>query len=57
MTKEEKLEKVCLDFGLLSEEKQEYVLGMLQALVFIKDEFKPVIELAQNIQEEKQEMR
>jgi hypothetical protein len=38
MTTEEKLEKVYREFCLLSEEKQEYILGMLQALVYAKDE-------------------
>jgi hypothetical protein len=40
MTKKEKLNKVCKDFSSLTEEKQEYVLGILQALVFAKDEAK-----------------
>jgi hypothetical protein len=34
MTKEEKLNKVVQDFSSLPEEKQNYVLGVLQALVF-----------------------
>ena len=34
MTKEEKLEKVTEGFSLLPDEKQEYILGILQALVF-----------------------
>jgi hypothetical protein len=34
MTKEEKLEKVTRDFSVLQEEKQDYILGILQALVF-----------------------
>ncbi|MDR2480628.1 MAG: hypothetical protein LBD48_15120 [Treponema sp.] len=34
MTKEEKLTKICTDFSSLSEEKQDYILGILQALVF-----------------------
>jgi len=34
MAKEEKLEKAVKNFCLLSEEKQEYILGILQALVF-----------------------
>jgi hypothetical protein len=38
MTKEEKLEKIRNDFVLLSEEKQDYILGILQALAFAKDE-------------------
>jgi len=34
MTREEKLDKVVQDFSSLPEEKQNYVLGVLQALVF-----------------------
>lgn len=34
MTKEEKLNKACNDFSSLSEEKQDYILGILQALSF-----------------------
>ena len=34
MTKKEKLAKVTENFCLLSEGKQEYILGILQALVF-----------------------
>ena len=37
MTKEEKLDKVTRDFSLLPEEKQDYILGVLQALVFAHD--------------------
>jgi len=37
MTKEEKLDKVTHDFSLLPEEKQDYILGVLQALVFAHD--------------------
>ena len=33
---EEKLKKVCDDFSLLNEKQQEYILGILQALVFAK---------------------
>jgi hypothetical protein len=40
MTKEEKLDKVCKDFSTLDGEKQDYVLGILQALVFAHDEQK-----------------
>jgi hypothetical protein len=36
MTQEEKLKKVCNDFSLLNEEQQNYILGILQALVFAK---------------------
>jgi hypothetical protein len=38
MTKEEKLDNVCKDFAMLSGDKQDYVLGILQALVFAKNE-------------------
>ena len=34
MLQDEKLKKVCNDFSLLNEEQQEYILGILQALVF-----------------------
>ena len=34
---EEKLQKVCNDFSLLNEEQQDYILGILQALVFAKN--------------------
>lgn len=37
MVYDEKLKKVCNDFSLLSEEKQDYILGILQALVFAKN--------------------
>ena len=36
MNKDEKLEKVSKDFSLLSEEQQDYILGIIQALVFAK---------------------
>jgi hypothetical protein len=52
MTKEEKLEKIYRDFSSLSEEKQEYILGMLQALTYAKDELKPVVELVHGIEKE-----
>jgi predicted GTPase len=51
MTKEEKLEKMCRDFRSLSEAKQEYILGMLQALKFAGDELRPVMDLVQGMQE------
>jgi hypothetical protein len=38
MTQEEKLDKVCKDFASLRGDKQDYILGILQALVFAKDE-------------------
>jgi len=34
MTKEDKLERLTNIFPLLPEEKQDYILGILQALVF-----------------------
>jgi len=34
MNYDEKLEKVCKDFSNLSDEQQDYILGILQALVF-----------------------
>jgi hypothetical protein len=37
MTKEEKLDKVTKDFSLLSEAKQDYILGVVQALAFAND--------------------
>lgn len=37
MNYDEKLKKVCGDFSLLSEEQQDYILGILQALVFAKN--------------------
>jgi hypothetical protein len=40
MTQEEKLDKVCRDFSSLNGEKQDYILGVLQALVFAKDEMR-----------------
>jgi len=40
MIQEEKLKKVCDDFSLLSEEQQDYILGVLQALVFAKSAYK-----------------
>jgi len=33
---EERLQKVCNDFSLLNEKQQDYILGILQALVFAK---------------------
>ena len=42
MIQEEKLKKVCDDFSALSEEQQDYVLGILQALVFAKSAYKQI---------------
>ncbi|MCL2442100.1 MAG: hypothetical protein FWD13_01375 [Treponema sp.] len=39
MNQEEKLKKACDDFSLLSEEQQDYILGILQALVFAKSTY------------------
>jgi len=36
MIQDEKLKKVCDDFSLLNEKQQDYILGILQALVFAK---------------------
>ena len=38
MSEDEKLSKVARDFSMLPEEKQDYVLGILQALAFAGDE-------------------
>jgi hypothetical protein len=38
---EEKLKKVCDDFSLLNEEQQNYILGIMQALVFAKNTSQP----------------
>jgi len=37
MVHNEKLDKVCHDFLLLNEDRQDYILGILQALVFAKN--------------------
>ena len=37
MTEDEKLSKVVRNFSMLPEEKQDLVLGILQALVFAGD--------------------
>jgi hypothetical protein len=39
MHQEEKLKKVCDDFSLLNEDQQDYILGILQALVFAKSSY------------------
>ena len=36
MIHEEKLKKVCNDFSLLNEQQQDYILGIIQALIFAK---------------------
>jgi hypothetical protein len=37
VTQKEKLDKIARDFSLLPEEKQDYILGVLQALVFARE--------------------
>jgi hypothetical protein len=37
MIQEDKIKKVCSDFSLLNDEQQDYILGILQALVFAKN--------------------
>jgi len=44
MNNEERLKKVCDDFSLLSDDKQEYILGILQALVYAKTANNPPIQ-------------
>ena len=39
MIQEDKLKKVCNDFSLLSEGQQDYIIGILQALVFAKSAY------------------
>jgi hypothetical protein len=39
MVEEEKLKKICKDFSSLSEEHQDYILGILHALVFAKSAY------------------
>jgi hypothetical protein len=46
MTKEEKIAKVVKDFSALPEEKQDYILGILQALAFANNEGKEKAESA-----------
>jgi len=40
MIQEEKTKKVCDDFSLLKAEQQDYILGILQALVFANSTYK-----------------
>ena len=37
MVHDERLKKVCNDFLLLNDEQQDYILGILQALVYAKN--------------------
>ena len=39
MAEDEKLKKVCSDFSLLDEGQQDYILGIIQALVFAKTSY------------------
>jgi len=36
MISEEKLEKVCKDFSKLTSEQQDYIIGIMQALLYAK---------------------
>ena len=36
MIQEDKLKKICNDFSLLNEQQQDYILGIIQALIFAK---------------------
>ena len=38
MTETERIDKVIQGFSRLSEEKQTYILGIIQALVYVNDE-------------------
>ena len=40
MDKNEKLNKVCNDFVMLNDDQQDYILGILQALVFARKNLK-----------------
>jgi len=37
MIDEERLKKVCDDFSSLNDDQQDYILGILQAMVFAKN--------------------
>jgi hypothetical protein len=52
MTNEEKLEKVTKGFSLLSEEKQDYILGIIQSLAFAHDFPASSISIPHNKKEE-----
>jgi hypothetical protein len=41
MIQNEKFEKMCKDFLLLDDNQQDYILGILQALVFAKNTCNP----------------
>jgi hypothetical protein len=46
MTKEAKLGKAIRDFSALPEDKKDYILGILQAMVFACNEGKEKVETA-----------
>jgi hypothetical protein len=50
---EEKLKKVCDDFTLLNDEQQDYILGILQALVFAKSSSRHESETPPQLEESK----
>ena len=37
MIHKKKLKRICDDFSLLNEDQQDYILGILQALVFARE--------------------
>jgi len=39
MNQDEKLEKICTDFSKLNADQQDYILGILQALVYAKSAY------------------
>jgi len=51
MTKAEKLEKITRDFSQLPDEKQDYILGIIQSLAFAHD-FPDNSETASGMKEE-----
>ena len=51
---EEKFKKLCQDFSLLSDEKQDYVLGMVRALAFAANKETPASGTEINPAEEEQ---
>jgi len=44
MNRDEKLKKACYDFSLLSEDQQDYILGIMNALAFANSTKKKEIE-------------
>jgi hypothetical protein len=42
MKKKEKLDKISIEFRSLNDEQQDYILGIMEALVFAKEEMQPV---------------